>query len=85
VFVKAFGGRQQGVRMTFEMEEKPGRLAELAQAIAERGGNIVAFAALEGDDLAHSRGTLKIAGIDKKDVEEAVKSVGAVLEDIREC
>jgi acetoin utilization protein AcuB len=85
VFVNAFGARHPGIRVTLNMTEKPGQLARFAGSIAERGGNIVAFVSSEGDDLAHRRGTLKIAGLSKKDVEEIALSLsGAELEDIRE-
>jgi acetoin utilization protein AcuB len=83
-FINAFGARHQGVRITFSMNEKPGQLALFAGAIAEKGGNLVAFVSSEGDDLAHRRGTLKIEGLSRAEVEEAVKSVsGAEIEDIR--
>jgi acetoin utilization protein AcuB len=85
VFVNAFGARHPGVRITFNMNETPGQLARIAGAIAERGGNIVAFVSSEGDDLSRRRGTLKISGLSRADVEAAVKTVpGAEIEDVRE-
>jgi acetoin utilization protein AcuB len=85
VFINAFGARHPGVRITFNMGERPGQLARIAGAIAEKGGNIVAFVSSEGDDLSHRRGTLKIAGIGRAEVEAIVRTVpDAVLEDIRE-
>ena len=85
VFVNAFGARHPGVRITCSIEEKPGQLARLAQAIAERGGNLVAFVSSEGDDLSRRRATLKITGITLKDAEAVARELdGVVLEDIRE-
>jgi acetoin utilization protein AcuB len=85
VFVNVFGARHPGVRITFNMNESPGQLARIAGAIAERGGNIVAFVSSEGDDLSRRRGTLKISGLSRADVETAVKTVpGAEIEDVRE-
>ena len=84
-FINAFGARHQGVRVTINFTEKPGQLAAFAGAVAQKGGNIVAFVSAEGDDLAHRRGTLKITGISRADVENAVVALdGAVIEDIRE-
>jgi acetoin utilization protein AcuB len=84
VFVNAFGARHQGVRITCIIEERPGQLARLTHAIAEKGGNLVAFVSAEGDDLSHRRTTLKITGIDRSAVEAIVNSLPDVeLEDIR--
>jgi len=85
VFVNAFGARHPGVRITCNIPEKPGQVARLSQAIAEKGGNIVAFVTSEGDDLSRRRTTLKITGISLKDAEAVVRGLSdVVLEDIRE-
>ncbi|MDR2133924.1 MAG: CBS domain-containing protein [Treponema sp.] len=85
VFLNAFGAWHPGIRITLSMSEKPGQLAKFAGAVAERGGNIVAFVSGEGDDLSRRRATLKISGISKADVEAAAQTVeDAVVEDLRE-
>jgi acetoin utilization protein AcuB len=84
-FINAFGARHQGIRITINFNERPGQLAAFAGAVAQKGGNIVAFVSAEGDDLAHRRATLKITGISRIDVEAIVKTLGdAEIEDIRE-
>ena len=84
-FVNAFGARHQGTRITVNFKEKPGQLAVFAGAIAEKGGNIVAFVSAEGDDIAHRRGTLKITGLSRAEVETAAMAMdGGEIEDIRE-
>jgi acetoin utilization protein AcuB len=82
-FLNAFGARHEGVRLTFSMQEKPGQLAKLCAALAEQGGNIVAFISEEGDDVTERRGTLKITGISREDAEKTARSVQAKLLDIR--
>ena len=85
VFVNAFGARHPGVRITLSLPERPGQLAKLAGAIAEKGGNIVSFVSSEGDDLSFRRGTYKIAGISCADVEAIIDNLhDTKLEDIRE-
>jgi acetoin utilization protein AcuB len=85
VFVNAFGARHPGVRITCSIQEKPGQVARLTQAIAEKGGNIVAFVTSEGDDLSRRRVTVKVAGISRADAETIVKGLGDIeLEDVRE-
>jgi acetoin utilization protein AcuB len=84
VFINAFGARHAGVRVAFSMDEKPGQLAKIAGAIAGKGGNIVSFVSASGDDLSRSRGTLKITGISRGEVEAIFKTLPAEVEDIRE-
>ena len=85
VFVDAFGARHKGVRITCSVAEKPGQIAKLSQAIAENGGNIVAFITFEGDDLSRRRLTLKIVGLSRATVESIVKAIPELEpEDIRE-
>jgi acetoin utilization protein AcuB len=84
-FINVFGARHPGVRITLIISERPGQLARVAGAIAERGGNLVSFVSAEGDDLAHRRGTLKITGLSRAEVEAVLKGLpDMVLEDIRE-
>jgi len=84
-FINAYGARHKGIRIIINFKEKRGQLAAFAGAIAERGGNIVAFVSSEGDDMAHRRATLKITGISRAAVEEAAGIIdGAEIEDIRE-
>ncbi|MCL2243547.1 MAG: CBS and ACT domain-containing protein [Treponema sp.] len=83
-FVNAFGARHQGIRITINFKEKPGQLAAFAGAVAEKGGNIVAFVTSEGDDTAHKRATFKITGISRAEIEAITKSLeGSEVEDIR--
>ncbi|GHV26444.1 hypothetical protein AGMMS4952_06510 [Spirochaetia bacterium] len=85
VFVKAFGARRPGVRITLNVAEKPGQLEKLTRAIAAKGGNIVTLVSSDGDDPDHRRITLKIAGMSRSDIEESVHAIPeAELEDIRE-
>jgi acetoin utilization protein AcuB len=85
VFINAFGARHSGVRVTLSMGEHPGEIAAISGAIARKGGNIVALVTSEGDDVAHRRGTFKVEGLSKSEMEETINSVsGVILEDIRE-
>ncbi|GAB6391413.1 MAG: CBS domain-containing protein [Treponematales bacterium] len=85
VFVKAFGARRKGVRITLSMNEQIGQLAKFAGALAGKGGNIIAFVTSEGDDMSRFRGTCKVEGLSREQVEEAARQVSGVeIEDIRE-
>jgi acetoin utilization protein AcuB len=83
-FINAFGARHQGIRITVNFKDKPGQIAAFAGALAEKGGNIVAFVTAEGDDVAHRRATLKITGVNRADAETAAAAIdGFEIEDIR--
>jgi len=82
-FINVFGARHQGIRITFDMSDKPGQVAKFTTAVAEKGGNLVAFVSSEGDNMSRRRATMKITGIDRSDVELAAKTIEAVIEDIR--
>ncbi|MCL2270098.1 MAG: CBS domain-containing protein [Treponema sp.] len=83
-FVTAFGARHQGIRITINFKEKPGQLAAFADAVAAKGGNIVAFVTSEGDDVAHRRATLKITGLSREEVAIIAGGLdGSEVEDIR--
>ena len=85
-FINAFGARHSGVRISINFREKPGQLAAFAGAIAEKGGNIVAFVSSEGDDINHRRATLKITGLNRAGVEAAAAVLdNAEIEDIRDA
>jgi acetoin utilization protein AcuB len=85
VFVNAFGARHAGVRATISMGEHPGEIAQISGAIAEKGGNIVSFVTTEGDDVAHRRGTIKVEGLSKSEMETIMESIpDVVVEDIRD-
>ena len=84
-FIKSFGARHQGIRITINFKEKIGQFAAFAAAVADKGGNIVAAVTSEGDDAAHRRLTIKITGISRADVETIAKSMdGSEVEEIRE-
>jgi len=84
-FLNAFGARHPGVRITCSLQEKPGQLAKLSQAIVQHGGNVVAFVTSEAEDSSFREVTLKIAGISLADAESMIRGFGDIeLEDIRE-
>jgi acetoin utilization protein AcuB len=82
-FITAFGARHTGVRVSFVMQEKPGQIARLSGAIAEKGGNIVSFVTHDGDYLYERGGTIKITGLDIDEVKGIFDEAQAEILDIR--
>lgn len=83
-FVNMFGARHPGVRAMIELAEKPGELAKIANAVAEKNGNIVSIVTCEGSDVSKRDITMKISNISKSDIEDILNSCNAKILDIRE-
>lgn len=84
LFIELFGARHIGVRLTLLLPEKRGELAAVAGAIANAGGNIVSLATFEGEDLSNSYCTLKVEGVSRKELVDAVSPLVERIVDIRE-
>jgi acetoin utilization protein AcuB len=82
-FITAFGVRHTGVRVSFVMLEKPGQIAKLSSAIADKGGNIVSFVTQEGDYLYERGGTMKVTGMNIDEVKAVFDRAQAEILDIR--
>lgn len=83
-FVSMFGATQPGVRVVLELAEKPGELAKIVSAIAEKNGNIVSLVTTNGTDVTHKCITLKISNLSKETVDGILKAENAKILDIRE-
>ena len=82
-FVDMFGARHDGIRGTFQVEEKPGMIAQVSKAIADANGNIVSLVTFDGDDLSQRRCTVKVTGMERSTFEEILRNSTLEIEDIR--
>jgi acetoin utilization protein AcuB len=78
------GGDVPGLRFVLEVEEGRGVLAKLATIINDNGGNIIALATMDGDDVAHRRILVKEEGADPEKVRAALEAVDIEVLDVRE-
>ena len=85
IFLELMGARQKGVRATLLVQEKPGQLARITQAITVNGGNFIAFGQFFGEDPTTRTVTMKVEGLDKEKVEQLIETLGEKLVDIRIC
>jgi acetoin utilization protein AcuB len=83
VFLELMGARESGVRVTAIIEDKPGQLAKLTEAIAKAHGNFVAFGQFTGDTPHDKMLTFKVSGMSIGDVKEAIAPYIKSLVDIR--
>jgi acetoin utilization protein AcuB len=85
IFLELMGAREVGIRVTALVPEKRGELAVLTNAIAEAGGNFIAFAQSYGADSNTREITFKVAGLDQNAVIETVRPYVEEILDARIC
>jgi len=83
LFLELMGAREAGVRVTAYIHEKPGQIAKLSGAIANQGGNFVAFGQFAGEDPSSRLLTFKVDGITEQQVRQIVEPIIRELVDIR--
>jgi len=79
IFLELMGAREKGVRVTFLIEEKPGQLAAISKAVADLGGNFVAFGQFAGEDPTSRLITFKVKGLSEDQVHQIVEAHGLKL------
>ncbi len=71
-FAAVLGGGTESLRLTVQVPDIPGQLAELANRIARIGGNISSIVAYNDDQPEHINITLRVEGTDQEALLEAV-------------
>jgi acetoin utilization protein AcuB len=84
MFLELMGARERGVRVTALIEDAPGTLAIITKAIAEAGGNFVAFGQFVGEDVNTRVLTFKVNGMDQAQVKKILAPLINKMWDIRE-
>jgi acetoin utilization protein AcuB len=83
VFLELMGARDNGVRVTARVDDKPGELAKVTQAIASAGGNFISFGFFAGDDASTKILTFKVEGVKKDEIKKVLGGVVKKFYDIR--
>lgn len=83
ILLELMGARMKALRVTALIEEKPGELANVTKAIADAGGNFVAFGMFAGPDASSRIITFKVEGLTKNQVTKALNKVVKKFWDIR--
>jgi len=84
VFLELLGAREPGIRLAALISVIPGKLAQITKAIFDKGGNIIALGTFLGQSSNNREITLKVNGIDIKDLEKAIEPYVEQIIDIRE-
>ena len=83
-FVEMLGGGVPGLRLTLDVPERKGVLAELAQAIYNLGGNIVSVGTFDELAPGHRRLLVKVRGVSKDQLVDTLEKLGDHVLDARE-
>ncbi len=83
-FVEMMGAGRPGLRLTLEVPERMGVLAELAQTIVQEGGHIVSVGTFDAPDPGHRRLLVKVRGVNKDQLVEDLERLGDHVLDARE-
>ncbi|HMV27789.1 MAG TPA: CBS and ACT domain-containing protein [Anaerolineales bacterium] len=84
IFLELMGARTKALRVTAEIDDKPGTLAKLTKAVSDAGGNFISFGQFSGDDTSSKILTFKVAGLKKDEVTSALSKVVKKFWDIRQ-
>ena len=84
VFIELFGARQKGVRLTMVVANRRGELCKVSEAVTKAGGNIIALGTFLADDPTQGRLTMKVEGLEKEKILEALRPLAVRIEDARE-
>lgn len=83
VFLELLGARESGVRVTALVEDQPGKLAALTEAIAAQKGNFVSFGVFTGDHHSEKIVTFKVKGMTEEAVRKALGEIVKEITDLR--
>jgi len=85
VFLELMGARENGVRITALVDDEPGILLKITQAVSDIGGNFISFGQFTGEDVSTKLLTFKVIGATQEDVKKAIWDIAKEVWDIREC
>lgn len=82
--LEMFGTKVYGITAECLLENKPGALAKLSDALAKQNIQIVSFAVLNGPDVTKAHCTIKVQGPNKKTFTDILKKLALEVLDVRE-
>lgn len=83
LFIKLFGAREAGVRVTMFLEDKPGELLAVSKSIAELEGNILSLVICDGRDVTNKMCILKVSNVDREALVAGLKKIALEIVDVR--
>jgi acetoin utilization protein AcuB len=83
--IELMGARDEGVRLTAMVEQRPGVLMSISKAIFEAGGNVVALGTTVGETTDTAEVMIKVSEIDKDTLTRWVSPYIERIVDIRDA
>ena len=83
-FVEILGGREPGLRLTLDVTEGKGVLADIAREITGAGGNILSVATFQSPDATQRIVYVKVTGAAKEALLKGLETAGAKVMDSQE-
>lgn len=83
VFLELLGAREQGVRVTALIDDQPGQLANITEAISTRKGNFISFGQFSSGKTNTKMVTFKVRGLSLEEVKTIISPVVKDILDIR--
>jgi acetoin utilization protein AcuB len=84
ILLELMGARDNGLRVTATIDDRPGALAKVTKAIADAGGNFISFGFFAGEDASTKVLTFKVEGIKKEDVRKVLGTAVKKFWDVRQ-
>jgi len=84
ILLELLGARTYGLRVTVDVPERKGILAKLAQALADKGGNLLSLVTYDAPVPGRVRITLKLIGANQEAVREVTDQLEVTLVDCRQ-
>ena len=82
-FIDMFSTKNPGTRAVVIVDEKPGILGKIADAVASKNGNIVSLVTSDVPDANRRKITIKISGISETESKNILVDCGCQIEDVR--
>jgi acetoin utilization protein AcuB len=84
IFLEMMGAREGGIRLTVLAPNSPEGLVQLANAIFDIGGNIIALGTFLGESCDNREVIIKVAGVSTQVLKEAIEPFVERIVDIQE-
>ncbi len=83
VLMEITGARRQGIRLMVQLENKTGELLHLLQIISDNKGSVEGLCTYCGSENEYLIATMRVEGIDKYILKQALKEMNCKVIDIR--
>jgi acetoin utilization protein AcuB len=84
ILLEMFGAREKGVRVSVDVPKGPGQLTKITQTVFNLGGDILALGTYMGENSETGQITLKVDGVAKEALANALSPLVLRILDIRE-